>query len=198
MPSDKPADLPPGPNSPPTDELDSAEASLRVLQKVLHPIANDDWARQTACREFDIAGLTDHLMNSITVIGGAAGAELPERDATDSIERQVVVAARPALDAWHRRGLDGTVKFGDNEAPARMMAGILSLEFLVHAWDYAKAMERPVDAPDSLADYVMGVARTVITPQGRTTAGFDDPVDVPADASSLDRLVAYTGRDPNG
>jgi uncharacterized protein (TIGR03086 family) len=198
MPSDKPADLPPGPNSPPTDELDSAEASLRVLQKVLHPIANDDWARQTACREFDIAGLTDHLMNSITVIGGAAGAELPERDATDSIERQVVVAARPALDAWHRRGLDGTVKFGDNEAPARMMAGILSLELLVHAWDYAKAMERPVDAPDSLADYVMGVARTVITPQGRTTAGFDDPVDVPADASSLDRLVAYTGRDPNG
>ena len=84
--------------------------------------------------------LTDHLMNSITVIGGAAGAELPERDPGDSVERQVVAAARPALDAWHRRGLDGTVAFGENEAPARMMAGILSLEFLVHAWDYAMAM----------------------------------------------------------
>jgi uncharacterized protein (TIGR03086 family) len=193
-----PADLPAGPDSPPTDELDSAEASLSVLQHVLHPIANDDWSKQTPCREFDIASLTDHLMNSITVIGGAAGAELPERDPADSVERQVVAAARPALDAWQRRGLDGTVKFGDNEAPARVMAGILSLEFLVHAWDYAAAMGSQVNAPDSLVDYVMGVAQGVITPEGRTTAGFDDPVDVPAGASSLDRLVAHTGRSPNG
>jgi uncharacterized protein (TIGR03086 family) len=193
-----PADLPAGPDSPPTDELDSAEASLSVLQHVLHPIANDDWSRQTPCREFDIASLTDHLMNSITVIGGAAGAQLPERNSADSVERQVVAAARPALDAWHRRGLDGTVKLGDNEAPARVMAGILSLEFLVHAWDYAGAMGSKVTAPDSLVDYVMRVAQGVITPEGRTTAGFDDPVDVPDGASSLDRLVAYTGRSPNG
>ena len=135
-----PTDLPAGPDSPPTDELDSAEASLGVLQNVLHPIANDDWRSRRRAGSSTSPVLTDHLMNSITVIGGAAGAELPERDPTDSVERQVVVAARPALDAWHRRGLDGTVKFGDNEAPARVMAGILSLEFLVHAWDYAAAM----------------------------------------------------------
>ena len=189
-------DLRPGPDSPPTDELDSAEASLAVLQHVLHPIADDDWSKQTPCREFDVASLTDHLMNSITVIGGAAGAQLPERDPADSVERQVVAAARPALDAWHRRGLDGTVEFGDNEAPARMMAGILSLEFLVHAWDYAMAVGHTVDAPDSLTDYVMGVAQGVITPEGRTRAGFDEPIDLPADACSLDRLVAYTGRNP--
>ncbi len=193
-----PPDLPSGPDSPPIDELACAEASLGVLQHVLHPIANDDWSRQTPCREFDIASLTDHLMNSITVIGGVAGAELPERDRADSVERQVVAAARPALDAWHRRGLDGTVPFGENEAPAAVMAGVLSLEFLIHAWDYAMAMGRPVTAPDSLADYVMGLAQNIITPQGRTTAGFDDPVDAPDDASALDRLVAYTGRRPSG
>ena len=193
-----PTDLPAGPDSPPADELDSAEATLSVLQTVLHPIANDDWSKQTPCREFDIAKLTDHLMNSITVIGGAAGAEPPERDSADSVERQIIAAARPALDAWHRRGLDGTVKFGDNEAPARVMAGILPLEFLVHAWDYAAATGRDVTAPDSLSDYVLGLAHTIITPQGRTTVGFDDPIEVPADASSLDRLIAYTGRNPNG
>lgn len=182
---------------PPADELECAEASLAVLQNVLHPIDDADWTTQTPCREFDISGLTDHLMNSITVIGGAAGAELPDRDTTDSVERQVVSAARPALDAWHRRGLDGMVAFGDREAPARMMAGILSLEFLVHAWDYATAVGRHVDSEDSLTDYVMGVAQTVITPEGRNTAGFDAPVELPADASSLDRLVAYTGRNPS-
>ena len=47
-----------------------------------------------------------------------------------------------------------------------MMAGILSLEFLVHAWDYAAAVGREVNAPDSLTDYVMGLARKIITPRG--------------------------------
>jgi uncharacterized protein (TIGR03086 family) len=189
-------DLRAGPDSPPADELESAEATFAVLQHVLHGIAADDLEKQTPCREFDVAGLTDHLMNSITVLGGAAGAEFPERDRTDSVERQVVVAGRPALDAWKRRGLDGTVPFGESEAPAKMMAGILSLEFLVHAWDYAAAVGREVNAPDSLIDYVMGLATTVITPQGRVRAGFDDPVDVPDDAGSLDRLLAFTGRRP--
>ena len=189
-------DLRAGPDSPPADELESAEATFAVLQHVLHGIADDDLEKQTPCREFDVAGLTDHLMNSITVLGGAAGAQFPERDRTDSVERQVVLAGRPALDAWKRRGLDGTVPFGEGEAPATMMAGILSLEFLIHAWDYAAAVGREVNAPDSLTDYVMGLATNVITPQGRTRAGFDDPVDIPADAGSLDRLLAFTGRRP--
>jgi uncharacterized protein (TIGR03086 family) len=189
-----PEDLRAGPDSPPADELECAEATFAVLQHVLHGVADDDLAKQTPCREFDVAALTDHLMNSITVIGGAAGAQTPERDQTDSVERQVVLAARPALDAWKRRGLDGNVAFGSNEAPAKMMAGILCLEFLVHAWDYAAALGREVPAPDSLSDYVMGLARNIITPQGRTNVGFDDPIEVPDDASALDQLLAFTGR----
>jgi uncharacterized protein (TIGR03086 family) len=192
-----PDDLRPGPDSPPTDELRSAEKTFAVLQHVLHGIAGDDLHKQTPCREFDVAGLTDHLLNSISIIGGMAGAQMPERDPAASMEEQVVVAARPALDAWQRRGLDGTVSFRDNESPAKVMAGILSLEFLVHAWDYAGAVGREVTAPESLSDYVLGLAKNIITPDGRTNAGFDDPIDVPADASALDRLVAYTGRRPS-
>ena len=77
------------------------------------------------------------------------------------------------------------------------MAGILSIEFLVHAWDYAMATGREVTAPDALSDYVMGLAKTIITPQGRSNVGFDDPVDVAADAGAFDRLIAYTGRQPS-
>lgn len=183
-----------GPEAPPVDELDSAEASLQVLQQVVHGIAEDDLAKQTPCREFDVAGLTDHLLNSITLLGGAVGAQLPERNPDDSVERQVIAAARPTLDAWRRHGLEGTVPFGENEAPAQFMAAILSLEFLVHAWDYASATGRRIDAPDSLTDYVTALAHRIITPDGRIRAGFDDPVDVAEHASKLDQLAAFTGR----
>jgi uncharacterized protein (TIGR03086 family) len=191
-----PADLRPGPDSPPTDELDSAEATFKVLQQVLHTIAADDMSRQTPCTEFDVRQLTGHLLNSITVIGGAVDAPLPPHDETESAERQIVAAARPALDAWHRHGLNGMVMVGPNEAPAAVMAGVLSIEFLVHAWDYAMATGRDVNTTDSLAEYVLDRAREIITPEGRSNVGFDQPVDVPADASALDQLIAFTGRNP--
>lgn len=191
-----PTDLPAGPDSPPVDELASAEATLRVLQQVVHGIADADLTKQTPCQEYDVAALTEHLLNSISVLGGAAEAQLPQRNSGDSVERQIIAAARPALDAWHRRGLDGTVNLGGSDAPATMLAGILSIEFFVHAWDYAAAIGREFDPADSLTEYVLGLAHTLITPEGRVRAGFDDPVDVADDASALDRLLAFSGRRP--
>ncbi|MBV8930271.1 MAG: TIGR03086 family protein [Mycobacteriaceae bacterium] len=178
----------------PVDELESADATLAVLQHVLHGIGSEHESRQTPCREFNVGQLTDHLLNSITLIGGAAGAEFPERDTNSSVEKQVMDAARPAMEAWHKRGLEGTVKIGPNEGPAKVFAGILSIEFLVHAWDYANATGQVVEAPDELSDYVFGLSRTIIT--DRSGPGFDDPVDVAEDAATLDRLIAFTGRQP--
>lgn len=192
------SDLPQGPDSPPTDDLRCAELSLGVLQQVVHGISQEDLAKQTPCREYDVASLTDHLLNSITVLGGMAGAEFGDRDRDDSVERQVILAARPALDAWHRRGLDGTVPFGKGEAPAAVPVGILSIEFLVHAWDYAAATGRTVPAPDSLSEYVLNLAEQIITPEGRKQAGFDDPIEIAEDAAPLQRLVAFTGRRAEG
>ena len=191
-----PSDLRPGPDSPPVDELASAEATLGVLQQVLHAIARDDMSRQTPCSEFDVTQLTEHLLNSITSIGGMVGAEFSESDQGESVEGQIIGAARPALDAWHRHGLDGNVPFGGGEMPARGACAILSLEFLVHAWDYAGAVGHDVNAPSSLAEYVLGLAHQVIRPEFRGT-GFDDPIDVPDDAAALDQLIAFTGRNPS-
>ncbi|MUL66207.1 TIGR03086 family protein [Mycobacterium sp. CBMA 234] len=181
----------------PSDVIEAGEASLVVLEQVLAGVGPDDAARQTPCTEFDVAALTDHLMNSITVIGGIAGAQLPDRDAATPVVDQVTAAARPALAAWRSRGLDGMVSAGPGEMPAVQIAGILSLEFLVHAWDYATAVGRQVDAPEDLAEYVLGLTRTAISPAARAAVGFDDPIEVPADAGALAQLIGFTGRRAN-
>lgn len=181
----------------PSDVIEAGEASLDVLEQVLSGLGPDDAARQTPCREFDVAALTDHLMNSITVIGGIAGAQLPERDAAAPIIDQVSAAARPALAAWRTRGLEGTVAAGPGEMPAVRVAGILSLEFLVHAWDYATAVGRQMEVPDDLAEYVLGMTKAAVSPAARAAVGFDDPVEVPAGAGPLDQLIGFTGRRAN-
>jgi uncharacterized protein (TIGR03086 family) len=178
------------------DELAGAEATLNVLQQVLKPLTHDDLAKQTPCREYDVVGLTDHLLSSIATLGGVAGAEFPDRDRSESVQRQVMLAARPALDAWQQRGLDGTVDFGPGPFPATVAVGILSIEFLVHAWDYAAATGHDVDVPDEVSAYVEQLAHGIITPEGRAGVGFDPPLETAPGAGPLERLVAFTGRNP--
>ena len=97
-----PSDLRPGPDSPPADELRAAEAALGVLQHIVHPMSPDDYSRQTGSEGFDVAQLTDHLVETITSIGEALDADLPPRDADDTAERQIIAVGRPTLDAFHR------------------------------------------------------------------------------------------------
>jgi Mycothiol maleylpyruvate isomerase N-terminal domain len=90
--------------------------------------------------------------------------------------------------------LDGTITVGPSELPATSAAGILSIEFLVHAWDFAQATGQQVSVPDQLAEHVLGVARTVITPEGRSRGAFAEALPTGPDAHTMDRLIAYTGR----
>ena len=176
------------------DELSCAEATLTVLQHVLRGLDASDSSKQTPCSEYDVAQLADHLMNSMATIGGAADAQMPPRDTAAPLEVQVADAAQAVLEAWRRRGLDGFVALNSRQVPAVMPVGVLSLEFLVHAWDFAMATGRQVVVSEPVSEFVLAIAGKVITPEARGYAGFADPVATAADAGVLDRLIAFTGR----
>jgi len=180
----------------PLDELVCAEATLAVLQGVLRDLDSVDLTKQTACTEYTVAQLADHVMGSIATLGGCAGARMPERDENAPLETQVADAAQAALEVWRRRGLEGTVELGPQEVPAVLPVNILSLEFLVHAWDFARATGREVVVSEPVSDYALQLAGEVITPEARGFAGFADSVETAADAAVLDRLIAFTGRQP--
>jgi uncharacterized protein (TIGR03086 family) len=180
----------------PLDELVCAEATLAVLQAVLRDLDSVDLTKQTACSEYNVAQLADHVMGSITTLGGCAGAQMPQRDQDVPLESQVADAAQAALEAWRRRGLEGTVELGPREVPATLPVNVLSLEFLVHAWDFARATGRDVVVSEPVSDYALQLAAEVITSEARGFAGFADSVETAADAAVLDRLIAFTGRQP--
>ncbi len=175
------------------DAIKAAEAALAICQLALRGVAEADYHNATICTEFDITQLTDHLIGSITSLGGAAGAEFSQATGI-TLEERVATAAQVALEAWNARGADGTVKLGPNEVPATLPLGILSIELLVHAWDFAQATGQQVSVPDELSAHILDAAHTIITPQGRITGGFADPVEPGPDAQVLDRLIAFTGR----
>jgi uncharacterized protein (TIGR03086 family) len=178
---------------PELDPISAAEATLAVCQLVLRGVAEADYHRATVCTEFDVTQLAEHLIGSVTFLGTAAGADAGPAAGT-TLEARLAAAAQSTLEAWRARGLDGEVKVGPHEMPAGAALGILSIEFGVHAWDFAQATGQQVVVSDEVVQYVLGVADQIITPQVRVGGSFADPVEAGPDAGILDRLIAFTGR----
>lgn len=176
----------------PINELISAEATLAIAQRTLAALTESDMGLPTPCEDFTVAALIEHLVGSIAGIGKALGVELTD-DAGASPEVRVANAAAPILEAFNARGLDGTMDMGFAVLPATIVANILNIEFLVHAWDFATATGRTLDVVPVLSDYVLGLARNTIAPSMRGHS-FAEETLVEESAESLDRLVAFTGR----
>src|ERR1022692_1235906 len=98
------------------DAIKAAEAALAICQLALRGVAEADYGSPTICPEFTITQLTDHLIGSVTALGGAAGAEFPGT-ATGTLEARLAEAAQAAMEAWNARGADGAVKVGPSELP---------------------------------------------------------------------------------
>jgi uncharacterized protein (TIGR03086 family) len=173
--------------------LTSANATLAVLQHVLRGIGDEDLSTPTPCREFTVGQLEVHLLGSLNSLTSLAGSVLVPASAGD-LESRIADAAHQAVETWMVRGLEGTVQAGPEELPATIAASILSVEFLVHAWDFASATGQKVSVSDEVASYVLGLAEQIITPELRESAGFDSAIPISGDASALDRLIAFTGR----
>jgi uncharacterized protein (TIGR03086 family) len=183
---------------PSLDPLSAAEATLATCQLILRGVTEADYHRPTVCPEFDVAQLADHLIGTVTfldaVASAGAGSGAGATPGPGPLETRVATAAQATLEAWHVRGLDGEVKVGPHEMPAGAALGILSIEFLVHAWDFARATGQRVVVSDEVAEHVLGVARQIISPEVRAGGSFAGPTEAGPDAGLLGRLIAFTGR----
>lgn len=177
----------------PIDEIIAGEAALAVLQHVLRQVGPDDGTRPTPCSEFTVDELTEHLLDSLVSFGTMAEAELVRHDGVD-LEDTVALLAADVLEAWRRRGLEGMARSPFGEAPAPFLCGIVAVELLLHAWDYAQATGAVITVSDELVAYVTGLAEKLVP--GARGRAFGDEVVAPVDADALTRLAAYSGRTP--
>ena len=180
--------------SAPTDPITAAEASLAACQWVLRRLGPSDGVAATPCARYNVDELVDHLVGSLRSLGGAAGASVP--DSGGSAESRVADAAQVSLEAWRKRGLEGTVRLGPAEVPAPTVLDIILVELLVHAWDLARASGQSVPVDDAVSGYVLERARALIAPGMRDGERFAAEREAGPGADNLARLAAFTGREP--
>ncbi|MUM19059.1 TIGR03086 family protein [Mycobacterium sp. CBMA271] len=175
--------------------LETVADARAALHEVIGQLTEADNDKQTPNAKFTVAQLTEHLQNSIKLLGGAAGADIAIIS-QGSIADRLLPQSQAAVDAWQRRGVDGTVTLPIGEFPAEVAVRILASEFLVHAWDYAVSTGQKFAPPEALAASALASAQMIIQPERRDGDFFAEEVSVPAGSSNLVRLIAFTGRDP--
>jgi len=87
-----------------------------------------------------------------------------------------------------------SVPFGEIPAPA--LVGFVAFDLVVHASDLATATGQEFDPPAELVAGADAFARQAVAPEWRDGDTFAAEVDPPADATPLQRLIAFSGRQP--
>jgi uncharacterized protein (TIGR03086 family) len=170
------------------------EAALSACRTVLGRITEGDLGRPTPCTEFTVSDLGDHLTRSMVLLAGSAGATLTPSE-KQTVQSRVASLAQAALAAWREHGFDGDVAVGSRTLSAPLAYAIVALELVVHGWDLSRALGTDFDASDDTVGWLLDQVPILITPD-RRGRGFAEPVSVPDDAPPLDRLIAFTGRQP--
>jgi len=190
--------------------LDLHARVLRQSVDIVDGIGDDQWDRPTPCAQWTVRELVEHMILENRGFAAAAGGETSDRRVwtdrqfVDDRRADYRASADRVVEAFGAPGvLDGEFWLPlINPAvrlPARQAVSFHLLDYVVHGWDVAASIGRPVRVPADIAEAALDIALREV-PDGprrrRPQASFVPPVEAAPGASALDRMLAWLGRSP--
>ena len=164
-----------------------------LLAGVVSGITPDQLDAPTPCAKLTVRGVLEHMIGGATLFTAAFDGTEPGTPPTD-----VLAGFGPALtglaEAINRPGaLDQTIDAPFGPTPGDAFARYVALDGLVHGWDLATATGQSYEPDDALVAEVDAYAHQILDPL-RDGDTFKPVVEPPTDATPIERLAAYTGR----
>lgn len=187
---------------------------FREVSNLLTPLVEGTESAQlaadTPCDGFTVRDLVGHFTLGRFIFGaGLAGddarqqeliAKMPAQlgDVLGDDHHQTYRQATEAID----QAVAGVGDVNENvslvfgEMPASYALQMLSADNYVHCWDLASATGQAFEPPEHLTEAAATFFSSFITEDSRAGGAFGPEVQVPADADSFDRMLAFCGRTP--
>jgi uncharacterized protein (TIGR03086 family) len=184
------------------DEIELLDGVLAKTGGIIASVRTDQLQGPTPCPDYSVGQLVDHIVGWVQVFAGAACEEPFDGDpsayrAGDEPGSEFLEAARDLSAGWRELGLDRSVHLVSGELPGQMVFNMTLMEYMAHGWDLAKATGQQIPFTDKEASEVLVRAEATLPAQYRGEGkSFGVIVEVPADASSVDRFVGFMGRRP--
>ena len=199
-----------------TDPRPILARAMATTTSVIAAVRPDQLGASTPCDDMDVRAMLGHLVGVVDRIGALGRGDDPfgvteTVVADDGWSEAWTVATRRATEAWR----DDAVLEGPMALPwiqgtgADVLASYVS-ELTVHTWDLAVASGQDpdwdlavVEAALASRDFLPAENRLDLYAEISAQMGleevavpFAEAITLPDDASAIDRLVAWTGRDP--
>jgi uncharacterized protein (TIGR03086 family) len=184
---------------------DQLRAVLDELAGVVGAISPGQQDGPTPCTEYTVRQLRDHVLGWLTTFADGfadPGGQAPQADISEyHTAADPAAEVRSAADRLGQALRDGAaqrpLRLGEAAMPGEIALGMILWEYQVHGWDLARATGQKWSPPTEAAQASLSFAPAMLTDdyQGQGKA-FAPPVDVPAGAPPLDRLLGLSGRDP--
>lgn len=183
--------------------MDATSARQQANQEVTRLISGltpEHREMPTPCDDWTVHELVDHLCEGAHMIAGAFEGQAPPEEAPDFLADGPMngwSAASSHLAAASTPEVLGSLQqmpFG--EVPGEAALALIVSDQITHAWDLAQATGQDHGLSDELCLYALATWQGIVPADGRDGKNFDDAIAVGPDASAVDQMCAYTGRQP--
>jgi uncharacterized protein (TIGR03086 family) len=185
--------------SSPSDQLQFQTTTLRALVAGVKP---DQWDNATPCDKWTVRDVVNHIVGGghmfATSFAGNT-VEMPDGEMPDMVGDDPLAALDGALSAFEAAAdtpgaMDNMVVLPFATLPAQVALDIAKFDLLVHCYDIASATRQPFDPPAAVTDEGYQIAQMIVSPDMRAAGTFGDEVAAPPNATSLQRMLAFSGR----
>ena len=169
-------------------------------------VRDDQLDNPTPCPDIDVRGMLAHILGLSVGFRDAARkvdgptTSTPPGPAQLPADWREQVAPRLAdmAAAWREPGAwEGEATVGGVTSPAPQTAAFGNNELVVHGWDLAVATGQPYSPAEANLQASYELASSIPDEPASRTGLFGPRVQVPDDASLLDRTLGAAGRDPS-
>ena len=188
------------------DQVALLGRAIDEVTRLVDGLTDDQLGVQTPCAEWKVRDLLNHLTGGATMFAiSAETGDVPddlmaslmtEDQLGDDYKQAWKAASTRATAAFSKPGImEQTVKLPFGEMPAGVAATIAVFDVTTHACDLAQATGRQVQDAE-LVDTALAAGKQMIGPDMRVPGMFGPEVPCDESSSSVDKLLAFAGRQP--
>lgn len=183
-----------------------AQATSQV-SKIVSGIQQNQVDAATPCREWNVRALLGHLIGGAenfarTIVSGDVivnstdSSQSADADVTSLAQAYQTAVASALQAARVPDALEKKIAIPGGEMTAGQFLAANFMDHFIHGWDLAKATGQDTSLDPQMAEACYQMFVPGMTDVGRQHGLFGPVVAVPDNASTQDKLLGYTGRQP--
>jgi uncharacterized protein (TIGR03086 family) len=174
------------------------EASVKATRRIVAGVKSSQLGQSTPCDKWTVQQLLDHINQASGYLATSFGGQKADTAGKGALEAYDAATSAAVRAVKSPGAMQKMVKGpGGSDMPGAAFASMIFSDNLLHGWDLAKATGQSTSLDSKLVDACYGAMSKMPLDMARQRGAFGPEVKAAPNASTQDKLLGLSGRDPN-